>query len=122
VSGFTGFLSCFGASTKGYPLSEQLMRDAIMPDLPIHNETDYDLLPWMIDRIRVEAIEYFGDSLHAIRIQLGTQRHGFNPKTREVRYAFYPSDYGSITFHCPLLMLMHKWPTGGVSLTWGTPL
>ena len=24
------------------------MRDAIMPDIPIHNETDYDLLPWMI--------------------------------------------------------------------------
>jgi hypothetical protein len=65
-----------------------------MPDILIHNETDYDLLPWIIDRIRAEAIEYFGESLHAIRIQLGIARHAFNPKTHEVRYAFYPSDYG----------------------------
>jgi hypothetical protein len=83
-----------GASTNRYQLSEQMMRDAIMPDISIHNETDYDLLPWMIDRIRTEAVEYFGESLHAIRIQLGLQRHAFNPKTHEVRYAFYPSDYG----------------------------
>lgn len=65
-----------------------------MPDILIHNETDYDLLPWIIDRIKAEAIEYFGESLHAIRIQLGIVRHAFNPKTHEVRYAFYPSDYG----------------------------
>lgn len=65
-----------------------------MPDILIHNETDYDLLPWIIDRIKTEAIEYFGESVHAIRIQLGIARHAFNPKTHEVRYAFYPSDYG----------------------------
>jgi hypothetical protein len=65
-----------------------------MPNIPIHNETSYDLLPWIIDCIKTEAIEYFGEPLHAIRIQLGIQRHAFNPKTREVRYAFYPSDFG----------------------------
>jgi hypothetical protein len=99
VSVFAGFSSRFSASTNGYQWSQQLMRDAIMPDIPIHNETDYDLLPWMINRIRAEAIEYFGDSLHAIRIQLGIHRHAFNPKTHEVRYAFYPSDYGF--YHLP---------------------
>ena len=66
-----------------------------MPDIPIHNETDYDLTPLMLDSIRSDAMAYFGDSIHAIRVQSGLDRPTFNVKTGEVRYAFFLSDYES---------------------------
>lgn len=64
-----------------------------MHDILIFNETDYDLPSWVIDQIKSDAIEYFGDSVHTIRIRSGIERHTFNAKTREVRFAFFFSDY-----------------------------
>jgi hypothetical protein len=65
-----------------------------MPDIPIHNETDYDLSDLILDRIKSEAIEHFGEWINAIRVLLNIERHAFNTKTREVRFAFSPFDYG----------------------------
>jgi hypothetical protein len=65
-----------------------------MPDVPISNETTYQLAPWILGHITSEVIEYFGENIHLIRVQVGIHRHVFNTKTREVRYAFYPDDYG----------------------------
>lgn len=65
-----------------------------MPDIAIHNETDYDLTAPVLDQIKRDACEYFGESIHRIRVQYGIERHAFNAKTGEVRYAFSPSDYG----------------------------
>ena len=67
-----------------------------MPDIPIHNETDYSLTAPILDQIKREALEYFGESVDAIRVQYGIERHAFNAKTGEVRYAFSPSDYGLV--------------------------
>ena len=64
-----------------------------MSDLPIHNETGADLPAWILAQIKAEMIEYFGESIQAIRIQGGIQRHAYNAKTREVRYAFFLSDF-----------------------------
>lgn len=65
-----------------------------MPNIHIHNETEYDLTASILDQIKRDAFEYFGESVHAIRVQYGIERHAFNAKTGEVRYAFSPSDYG----------------------------
>jgi hypothetical protein len=67
-----------------------------MPDIPIHNETEYSLTTSMLDQIKRDAVEYFGESVHSIRVQYGIERHAFNAKTGEVRYAFSPGDYGLI--------------------------
>ena len=64
-----------------------------MHDILIYNETDYDLPAWVIRQIKSDAIEYFGDGVHIIRIRSGIERHTFNAKTREVRFAFFLSDY-----------------------------
>ena len=64
-----------------------------MSDLPIHNETGAYLPDWILAQIKAEMIEYFGESIQAIRIQAGIQRHAYNAKTREVRYAFFLSDF-----------------------------
>jgi hypothetical protein len=71
-------------------------RNAAMPDIPIHNETEYSLTASMLDQIKRDAMEYFGESVHSIRVQYGIERHAFNAKTGEVRYAFSPGDYGLI--------------------------
>jgi hypothetical protein len=60
----------------------------------IHNETGYDLSPLMLDQIKSEAIEHFGDRVAAIRLQLDIERHAFNTRTSEVRFAFSPFDFG----------------------------
>jgi hypothetical protein len=67
-----------------------------MPDMPIHNETEYTLTASILDQIKRDAIEYFGESVHSIRVQYGIERHAFNAKTGEVRYAFSPGDYGLV--------------------------
>jgi len=36
----------------------------------------------------------FGEEVHAIRVQSGLARHALNARTREVRYAFSPQDFG----------------------------
>ena len=64
-----------------------------MPDIPIRNETGYDLTPLILDQIMSEAIEHFGEWIDVIRVQLDLARHAFNIKTREVRFAFSPLDY-----------------------------
>ena len=65
-----------------------------MPDIAIHNETDYELTASVLDQIKRDAFEHFGESVHSIRVQYGIERHAFNARTGEVRYAFSPSDYG----------------------------
>jgi hypothetical protein len=80
-----------------------------MPDLPIHNETEYSLTTAMLDQIWRDALEYFGESVRSIRVQYGIDRHAFNAKTGEMRYAFSPGDFGLIdmkvsfpdTYHSP---------------------
>jgi len=67
-----------------------------MSDIPIQNETDYTLPPPILDQIKREALEYFGESVNAIRIQYGIVRHAFNARSGEVRYAFSPSDFGLV--------------------------
>jgi hypothetical protein len=70
------------------------MRIIVMSDIPIFNETDYDLTPFILKRIKDDVLEYFGESIQGIRVQIGIERNAYNTKTREVRYAFFPSDYG----------------------------
>jgi hypothetical protein len=67
-----------------------------MSDIPIQNETEYTLPPSILDQIKRDALEYFGESINAIRIQYGIARHAFNARSGEVRYAFSPSDFGMI--------------------------
>jgi len=43
-----------------------------------------------------EAQEYFGEEVRAIRVQSGLERHAFNARTHEVRYAFSPQDFGLV--------------------------
>ena len=65
-----------------------------MASIPIHNETDYTLTDDMTQQIIRDAQEHFGEEVHAIRVQSGLERHAFNARTREVRYAFSPQDFG----------------------------
>ncbi len=67
-----------------------------MSDIPIQNETDYTLPPPILDQIKRDALEYFGETVNAIRIQYGIERHAFNARSGEVRYAFSPSDFGLV--------------------------
>jgi hypothetical protein len=86
-----------------------LERNAAMPDFPIHNETEYSLTAAMLDQIKRDALEYFGESVRSIKVQYGIERHAFNAKTGEMRYAFSPGDFGLIdmkvsfpdTYHSP---------------------
>jgi len=72
------------------------MNEIIMTDIPIYNETDYPLTEAMMQDIRRDALEYFGEEVHAIRVQSGLERHAFNARTHEVRYAFSPQDFGLV--------------------------
>ncbi len=65
-----------------------------MASMPIHNETDYPLTDNMRQHIISDVHEYFGAQVHSIRVQYGIARHAFNARTREVRYAFSPTDFG----------------------------
>src|SRR5437867_13285392 len=65
-----------------------------MASIPIHNETDYLLTNDMTQQIIRDAQEHFGEEVRAIRVQAGIERHAFNARTREVRYAFSPQDFG----------------------------
>ena len=67
-----------------------------MSDIPIQNETEYTLPPPILEQIKRDALEYFGESVNAIRVQYGIERHAFNAKSGEVRYAFSPSDFGLV--------------------------
>ena len=65
-----------------------------MASIPIHNETDYTLTDDMMQHILRDAHEHFGEEVRAIRVQSGIERHALNARTREVRYAFFPQDFG----------------------------
>src|SRR5262249_11568372 len=65
-----------------------------MASIPIHNETDYPLTDDIMQQIIRDAQEHFGEEVRAIRVQAGLERHALNARTREVRYAFFPQDFG----------------------------
>jgi len=48
----------------------------------------------MAQQIIRDAQEHFGEEVRAIRVQSGIERHALNARTREVRYAFSPQDFG----------------------------
>src|SRR5712691_8596819 len=75
-----------------------------MASIPIHNETDYTLTDAMTQQIIRDAQEHFGEEVHSIRVQSGIERHAFNARTREVRYAFSPQDFGL----GPLMPTVHE--------------
>jgi hypothetical protein len=50
----------------------------------------------MMQYILRDAQEYFGEEVHAIRVQADLERHAFNARTHEVRYAFSPQDFGFV--------------------------
>jgi hypothetical protein len=65
-----------------------------MASIPIHNETTYTLTDDITQQIIRDAQEHFGEEVRAIRVQSGIERHALNARTREVRYAFSPQDFG----------------------------
>jgi hypothetical protein len=65
-----------------------------LANIPIHNETEYTLTDEMAAQIIRDAQEHFGEEVRAIRVQYGIERHAFNARTHEVRYAFSPQDFG----------------------------
>jgi hypothetical protein len=65
-----------------------------MARIPIHNETDYTLTDDMTQQIIRDAQEHFGEEVRSIRVQSGIERHALNARTWEVRYAFFPQDFG----------------------------
>jgi hypothetical protein len=65
-----------------------------MARIPIQNETDYTLTDDITKQIIRDAQEHFGEEVRAIRVQSGLERHALNARTREVRYAFSPQDFG----------------------------
>jgi len=67
-----------------------------MAHIPIDNETDYALNEAMTQAIIRDAQEHFGEEIRSIRVQSGLQRHALNARTREVRYAFSPQDFGMV--------------------------
>jgi hypothetical protein len=48
----------------------------------------------MTQQIISDAQEHFGEEIRSIRVQSGIERHAFNARTHEVRYAFSPQDFG----------------------------
>ena len=67
-----------------------------MASIPIHNETEYALTDDMTKQIIRDAQEHFGEDVRSIRVQYGIERHAFNARTHEVRYAFSPNDFGLV--------------------------
>jgi hypothetical protein len=61
-----------------------------MAHIPLNNETDYALTDDMRKDIIRDAQEYFGEHVRSIRVQDGIERHAFNARIGEVRYAFSP--------------------------------
>ena len=72
-----------------------------MVNIPIENETPYTLTDAMRQDILHDAHEHFGDEVRSIRVQEGLERHIFNARTHQVRYAFAPSDFGLVRLITP---------------------
>jgi hypothetical protein len=84
---------CLAFVFAGYPPCK---RNVAMASIPIHNETEYTLTDDMTKQIIRDAQEHFGEDVRSIRVQYGIERHAFNARTREVRYAFSPNDFGLV--------------------------
>ena len=67
-----------------------------MVSIPIENETPYTLTDAMRQDILRDAHEHFGNEVHSVLVQDGLERHAFNARTHEVRYAFSPNDFGLV--------------------------
>lgn len=67
-----------------------------MASISIQNETEYPLTEEMSAQITRDAQEHFGEAIRSIRVQYGIERHAFNARTGEVRYAFSPNDFGLV--------------------------
>src|SRR6266487_2044886 len=81
--------------SKRYSLPNAVYtRSIVMVTIPIHNETTYTLTDVMTLEILRDAHDHFGEEVRSIRVQAGIARHAFNARTREVRYAFSPQDFG----------------------------
>jgi hypothetical protein len=89
-----GLKRCDGDAAIASRLRRYRERNIAMASIPIHNETDYALTDDMTQHIIRDAHEHFGEEVHAIRVQAGIARHALNVRTREVRYAFSPQDFG----------------------------
>ena len=72
-----------------------------MVSIPIENETPYTLTDVMRQDILRDAQEHFGDVVRSIRVQEGLERHVFNARTHQVRYAFSPTDFGLMRLITP---------------------
>jgi hypothetical protein len=72
-----------------------------MANIPIANETPYTLTDAMRQDILRDAHEHFGDEVRSILVQEGLERHAFNARTHQVRYAFAPSDFGLVRLITP---------------------
>ena len=72
-----------------------------MVSIPIANETPYTLTDVMRQDILHDAQEHFGDAVRSIRVQEGLERHVFNARTHQVRYAFSPTDFGLMRLITP---------------------
>ena len=72
-----------------------------MVSIPIENETPYTLTDTMRQDILRDAHEHFGDVVRSIRVQEGLERHVFNARTHQVRYAFSPTDFGLMRLITP---------------------
>jgi len=48
-----------------------------------------------------DAPELFGDVVGSIRVQESLERHVFNTRTRQVRYAFSPTNFGLMRLITP---------------------
>src|SRR5262245_43757085 len=83
-----------GYTTVSSLIGHNLLRSIAMASIPIQNETDYTLTDDMTQQIIRDAQEHFGEEVRAIRVQAGIERHALNARTREVRYAFSPQDFG----------------------------
>ena len=72
-----------------------------MVSIPIENETPYTLTDAMRQDILRDAHEHFGNVVRSIRVQGGLERHVFNTRTHQVRYAFSPTDFGLMRLITP---------------------
>jgi hypothetical protein len=73
-----------------------------MVSIPIDNETPYTLTDAMRQDILRDAHEHFGDVVRSIRVQEGLERHVFNTRTHQMRYAFSPTDFGLMRLITPV--------------------
>src|SRR5262249_8530680 len=76
-------------------------RSSAMVSIPIENETPYTLTDVMRQDILRDAQEHFGDVVRSIRVQEGLERHVFNTRTQQMRYAFSPTDFGLMRLITP---------------------